>query len=124
MTPEDVAAEIAERRRALERKLRRSIYKALKFRFGANATEAARKCLTGAARAQFDRVGIEHAFAPDFIVLNLSDLFNIIQQNWEVCSAVVLCKPEDFDIIPTEYWICERENPAASKIFSLDSIFL
>jgi hypothetical protein len=96
MTPDEVAAEIAERRRVIERKLRRSISKALKFRFGANANEAARKCLRGATLAQFEKVGLEHAFAPDSIVLNLSDLFNIIEQNWDVFSIVTQCKLEDF----------------------------
>jgi len=96
LTPEEVAKEIAERRRLLERKLRRSISKAMRFRFGATAQEATRKCLKGQTLAQFDKVGLEHAFAPDSIVLNLSDLFNIIEQNWDVFSIVAHCAPDDF----------------------------
>jgi hypothetical protein len=54
MTPEEIAREIAERRRILERKLRRSLSKALRFKFGGDANQAVKKCLKGQTLATFE----------------------------------------------------------------------
>lgn len=114
MTQDEIAAEVAERRRNLERRLRRSISKALKFRFGAGANEAVRRCLNGQTLAQFEKSGLEHAFGPDSIILNLSDLFNIVEKNWTVFSAVVATNHDDFRYHSKK--VCEmRKSEAHSR---------